>query len=866
MAAPPTAAVFAEGWTTTGNLATGRYSHTATLLGNGKVLVVGGADVNNQSLNSAELFSDGLWVNTGNLIKARADHSATLLNDGRVLVVGGDNTLTSAEIYNPLTSAWTTTGNLTNGRYRHAAVLLNTGKVLVVGGFNAPSSAELFDPASGTWSSAGTLPTPRTSLTATVLPNGLVLVVGGSTSNAELYNPFTNTWTSTGSTNWIHSQHTATLLTNNQVLLAGGVTFPDAEIYNPTTGTWREATTPATARKRHTATKLPNNKLLVIGGRDNNGVISNSELYDPNTEIWSSPVQSPIARELHTATSMSDEKVLVTGGISSGGAVIGTTQIYEPGQVNCLSFTTQPQNTSGYVDGSVSFAAQAAGATPLTVKWQVSKDNGVGFEDLLNQTSLTLTLPALALVQNGYLYRAVLTNSCGSITSATAKLTVQLVPTVITIAAPSNPAPPGSINFTITVNTQAPNLGIPQGLIRLTIDGYALGATHANLASGVNSVVMQTNLAAGAHSIWAQYTSTGRWENSQATITQIIAVPTTSGEQVMVTSYVGTSADTSPVHSISTTFSNVSTAGVTTVTPLEPAALPATPPNFKLTEISQAYDIQTTATFQGTITLAFNVPSVNDPVVFNKLSVLHGEGTPKVFVDRTSNRNFSTRMIYASVTSLSPFVIAEATSGGNIAPTITPQTTLSRVSGVPVTNSKIATVSDTEDVISTLMVKVNDGNSATVNGITISNVTVNPAGDIMADIEANCSATTAHFTLKVIDSANASAIATLPVTTTALAPTLSINDFTIDEGNSGQTNASFTVTLTGAQNSCVPITVNYSTAPQSGGDFVATSGTLTFPTPITSDSVTQTINVPVNGDVTVEGDETFSLNLIAVSA
>src|SRR5207247_543836 len=60
-------------WTNTGNLNTGRDSHTATLLPNGKVLVAGGND-SNGTLKSAELYdpATGTWNNAGNLNTSRA--------------------------------------------------------------------------------------------------------------------------------------------------------------------------------------------------------------------------------------------------------------------------------------------------------------------------------------------------------------------------------------------------------------------------------------------------------------------------------------------------------------------------------------------------------------------------------------------------------------------------------------------------------------------------------------------------------------------------------------------------------------------------------------------------------------------------
>jgi PKD repeat protein/disulfide oxidoreductase YuzD len=94
------------------------------------------------------------------------------------------------------------------------------------------------------------------------------------------------------------------------------------------------------------------------------------------------------------------------------------------------------------------------------------------------------------------------------------------------------------------------------------------------------------------------------------------------------------------------------------------------------------------------------------------------------------------------------------------------------------------------------------------------------------------------------------------------APTLTINDQTITEGDSGTKLITFTVTLSGS--STLPVSVDYATANGTaiaGSDYTATSGTLTF----AAGQTTQTITVQVIGDKVYEGTETFFINLINVA-
>jgi hypothetical protein len=342
-------------FTVTGSMSAPREGHTATLLPNGKVLIAGGISQlgpTAQSVSTAELYdpSTGSFSATGSMSVPRISHTATLLPDGRVLIVGGNTGIvnqaiaastTTAELYDPGTGTFTSTAPMSVPRSLHTATLLNNGKVLIAGGVTR--TAELYDPVAGVFTRTGNMTTDSWgSHLATLLVDGRVLIVPSGDIDdhrTEIYDPASGTfnaatWT-TDDAGYYGVGATATLTTNGKVLVTLNPQECDAPgvaagLYDSASGQFIATRGPVAEFCYPQATLLSDGSVLVAGGWWFFGPVA--QIYDPASGAFSRTSDMTTDRLSYAATLLNDGTVLMSGGTSLQ-VPVATAELYHPAVV-----------------------------------------------------------------------------------------------------------------------------------------------------------------------------------------------------------------------------------------------------------------------------------------------------------------------------------------------------------------------------------------------------------------------------------------------------------------------------------------------------------------------------------------------------
>ena len=354
-----------------------RFSHDATLLDDGRVLVSGGwtgVTNNNEIFPYPVVFSQiydpetDTWTltnRTGPEVPQELPgfllySPAIRLPDGKIVSValseesqgGNPDDVTSAiAVFDSEAVEWTHLSDIPSNRIFTDIIALEDGRVVVVGGLDleAISSSsttiepedlvESYNTDTGEWQTLGPMNEPAMEHSLVPLNGGRIMAVGGfndsgsmhGTDRAEIFDPETNAWTITGSTNVSRMFPVAISLSDGRILVTGSTIShipvaddsPTSEVFDPETGEWTVTGSMSVRRYGHTLTLLPDGRVLATGGEDPMGddylLYSSTEIFDPDTNTWSEGPELSQPRSSHSATLMPDGSVLLAGGISQQG-------------------------------------------------------------------------------------------------------------------------------------------------------------------------------------------------------------------------------------------------------------------------------------------------------------------------------------------------------------------------------------------------------------------------------------------------------------------------------------------------------------------------------------------------------------------
>ena len=330
---------FAQSAFQVGSLSQPTAQHTATLLSDGRVLVVARD-------GRTELFdpASSQWALGNAMASGSVKHSATLLSNGSLMVAGGTtgaDRLARVEVFLPVSNSWTVVTPLLEGRAGHTGTLLANGKVLVVGGSTyappapvALSSTELYDSVTNQWMPASPMPLALYGHTANRVANGDVIALGGEpsifssagSSHCFRYKPSLDQWFSCAAIPSLRSAHVTTFMPDGRILLTGGLVGNNSktteDIYDPVSDTWSTAALPPRGSVRHATALYNGDSAMAIGGVS--GPIFSAPVYSPTFRYFGESNSSKqvfpgtgLYRDSHTATTLQDGRILVAGGFET---------------------------------------------------------------------------------------------------------------------------------------------------------------------------------------------------------------------------------------------------------------------------------------------------------------------------------------------------------------------------------------------------------------------------------------------------------------------------------------------------------------------------------------------------------------------
>ncbi len=327
------------------------------------------------AFRTTEIYDDlsNSFIYGPSMTTERSLHRATQLLDGRWLITGGVNYNNDpqalCEIYDPVADTFTACASMLSPRTGHTATLLPDGRVFVSGGlaavtvlptpleaiYDTTDTSEVYDPVANTWSPGPAMRTPRAGHLAMLRPNGTVMLAGGISwddlilfrlpavrNSTDIYDPAGNSISAGPSMSTPHSLVDPVDLGNDRWLVAGGISSLTllnpgtsttvAEVYDAAANTFTAAGVMATARGNHQAVALGGGRFLVAGGADGTilapNPLASGEVYDANTNSWSAGPSFTVPRAGASVIVSPRGQWHVIGGGTAGGAITRSSEFF----------------------------------------------------------------------------------------------------------------------------------------------------------------------------------------------------------------------------------------------------------------------------------------------------------------------------------------------------------------------------------------------------------------------------------------------------------------------------------------------------------------------------------------------------------
>lgn len=328
-----------------------RQGHSATLLNDGRVLVVGGFGSRTSETESWIFDPASNGLRPGPAITERNGHGAVRLPNGQVLITGGRSgqgagatVLDTCMLFDPSTDTFSPTGNLDLVGGGPIFVIdsgPDAGRAIVFGRSQDGSEflVDVYDPAMGTWSLKPNVSTPaKFGASIVKLSDGRILIAGGRDTaldwvdTAVVYDPAQEMFVAVGALPMPRSEMPAAELPDGRTLLVGGrddmtLAIQTTVIFDPTTNMFSAGPNWPDATFLVPTVRLPDDRILFMNGNPDAIVY----VYDPTTQMFSEhPRRMSKRLSLFTATLLGDGRVLAVGGQGNQGFIVGEAEIFTP--------------------------------------------------------------------------------------------------------------------------------------------------------------------------------------------------------------------------------------------------------------------------------------------------------------------------------------------------------------------------------------------------------------------------------------------------------------------------------------------------------------------------------------------------------